>query len=189
MHSNPSVTVRANPLSEMFSLKGIEYISKYLRQAYTKGSKLLEARYFMCLGVCMGTMAIRSSGVGAIHALCYPPAAKHHLTHGLAIALMAPYVMEFNLIANGAKYANIAEVMGEKIEGLSLYQAASKSIEAVKSLLRDVGLSQGLRDFGIKEEEFPQFAEDVQKYYAHHLANNARDLSIEDIKQIYKNAY
>jgi len=183
------VTVRSNPLSEMFSLKGIEYISKYLRQAYTKGTKLLEARYFMCLGVCMGTMAIRSSGVGAIHALCYPPGAKHHLSHGLAIALMMPHVMQYNLISNLAKYANVAEAMGEKIEGLSLYQAALRSVDAVNSLIRDVGIPQRLRDFGIKEEEFSQFAEEIPKHYSHHLANNPRDLSIEEIKQIYRNAY
>lgn len=183
------VTVKANPLSEMLSLKGIEYIGKYLRQAYTKGSKLLEARYFMCLGVCMGTMAIRSSGVGAIHALCYPPAVKHHLSHGRAIALMMPYVMESNLISNLVKYANVAEAMGMKTEGLPLYEAALKSLEAVRSLLRDVGLSQRLREVGISPEEFDQYAESVPKYYAHHLANNPRDLSVGDIKQIYQNAY
>ena len=183
------VTIRANPLSEMFSIKGIEYISKYLRQAYTKGSKLLEARYFMCLGVNMGTMAIRSSGVGAIHGLCYPVAVKYHLTHGLAIALVMPHVMQYNLISNVTKFANIAEAMGEKIEGLSLYQAALRSVEAVKSLLRDVGLTQRLRDVGVKEDDFHRFAEDVPKYYAHHLANNPRDLSHEDIMKIYRNAY
>jgi alcohol dehydrogenase len=183
------VTVKANPFSEMLSLKGIKYIGRYLRPAYTKGSKLLEARYFMCLGVCMGTMAIRSSGLGAIHALCYPPALKHHLSHGMAIGLMMLHVMEYNLISNLEKYAHIAEALGMKIEGLSTYEAALKSLEAVRTLLRDLGFPPRLREVGISEEDFDQYAENVPKFYAHHLANNPRDLSVADIKQIYRNAY
>lgn len=183
------VTARANPLSDTLSLKGIEYIGRFLRQAYSKGSKSLEARYFMCLGVCMGTMAIRSSGLGAIHAMCYPPAIKNHLSHGLSIALIMPSVMECNFISNLAKFANIAEAMGMKTEGLSLHEAALKSIEAVRLLLRDLGLSRKLRDFGIPKEDLGQYAEDVAKNYPHLFTANPRDLSVEEIRQIYENAY
>jgi len=97
----------------------------------------------------MGTMAIRSSGLGAIHAMCYPPAIKYHLSHGLSIALIMPYIMEYNFISNLAKFANIARALGMKTEGLSLHEAALKSIEAVRLLLQDLGLSRRLRDFGI----------------------------------------
>ncbi len=183
------VTARANPLSDTLSLKGIEYIGRFLRQAYSQGAKSLEARYFMCLGVCMGTMAIRSSGLGVIHALCYPHAVKYHLSHGLSIALIMPSVMEYNMISNLPKFANIAMAMGMKTEGLSVHEAALKSIEAVRLLLRDVGLSRKLRDFGIPKEDLGKYAEDVVKYYPHLFAANPRDLSTDEVRQIYENAY
>ncbi len=183
------VTIRANPLSDLFSLRGIGIISRNVRKAYTKGSHHLEARYAMCFGVCMGTMAIRSSGIGAVHATCYPPAMKYHLTHGLAISLMMPYVMEYNLISNAEKYGAVASAMGENVEKLSTMDAARASVKAVRQLIEDLGLPPRLRDVGAKKEDFPEMAKIVVKRYAHHVANNPRNLSEQDILKIYESAW
>ncbi|MFH0843878.1 MAG: iron-containing alcohol dehydrogenase [Pseudomonadota bacterium] len=183
------VTVRANPLSDLFSMRGIELISRNIRKAYTKGNHHLEARYAMCFGVCMGTMAIRSSGLGAVHAACYPPAMKYHLTHGSAITIMLPYVMQYNLISNMDKYASVAMAMGERVEGLSLREAAESSVEAVKRLMKDLDLPLRLRDVGARKEDFPEFSRTVMKRYGHHVANNPRNLVEEDILRIYESAW
>ncbi|OPY93152.1 MAG: 1,3-propanediol dehydrogenase [Syntrophaceae bacterium PtaU1.Bin231] len=183
------VTIRANPLSDVLSLKGIEVISRNIQKAYAKGNQNLEARYAMCFGVCMGTMAIRSSGVGAIHATCYPPAMEYHLSHGVAISIMMPYVMEYNLIANMTKYAAVAEAMGEKVEGLSQREAAQASVEAVRGLMRDLSLPMRLRDVGGKKEDSAKFAATVVKRYAHHIANNPRNLTEKDLVNIYEMAW
>ncbi|MFH0814150.1 MAG: iron-containing alcohol dehydrogenase [Pseudomonadota bacterium] len=183
------VTIKANPLSDLFSLRGIELISKHLRKAYSKGTHSLDARYAMCFGVCMGTMAVRSSGVGAVHATCYPPAMKYHLSHGLAISLMMPYIMEYNLISNPEKFAAVASAMGEKVEGLSTYDAAQVAAKAVRRLLGDLGLPLRLRDVGAKKEDFPEFARIVVKRYAHHLANNPRNIGEQDIIGVYESAW
>ena len=183
------VTIRANPLSDLLAKRGIEIISKNIRKAYAKGSHNLEARYAMCFGVCMGTMAIRSSGIGAVHATCYPPAMKYHLTHGCAISIMMPYVMEYNLISNQGKYAAIALAMGERVEKLSLSEAAGAAVKSVKRLIQDLGVPARLKDVGAKKEDFPEFARIVAKRYAHHLANNPRNLTEEDILRIYESAW
>ena len=183
------VTAKSNPFSEMFSYKGIQTICKYIRKAYAKGRDDLESRYFMCLGVHLGTLGIRSSGVGAIHALAYPPAVKYHLSHGISIGVMAPYVMEYNLIGNLEKYANVAQAMGERIEGLSVFEAAYRSVEAMKRLLQDLTLPLRLRDCGAKKEDFQTFSETVLKLYAHHINNNPRVMQVDDVKQVYENAW
>ncbi len=183
------VTAKSNPFSEMFSYKGIQTICKYIRKAYAKGQDDLEARYFMCLGVHLGTLGIRSSGIGACHAVGYPPAVKYHLSHGLSIAVMLPYVMEFNLIGNVDKYANVAQAMGERIEGLSVFDAAYRSVEAMKRLLQDVSIPLRLREVGGKKEDFQTFSETVIKLYKHHINNNPRDMRVEDVKKVYENAW
>jgi len=182
------VTIRANPLSDLFSLRGVELISKNLRKAFSKGTHNLEARYAMCFGVCMGTMAIRSSGIGAVHATCYPAAMKYHLSHGVAIGLMMPSVMSFNLISNMDKYAELARVMGERVQGLSTLEAAQASVEAMKRLIADVGLPTGLSEVGGSRKDFPDFARTVMKRYAHHVANNPRNITEEDVVAIYESA-
>ena len=183
------VAIRANPFSETLAIKGIEYVSQYLRPAYAKGRRKKEARYYMCLGVCMGTMGLRSSGSGALHAVGYPVAAKARLSHGESLAIMMPHVMEYNMVSNLSKFAKIAEAMGEKIDGLSAYQAAMKSIEAVRALIRDINLPVRLRDVGIKQSDFNDFAETVLKNSQYLLENNPRDLTKEDLKTLYMSAY
>ena len=183
------LTVRANPLSDTLSMRGIEVISKNIRKAYTKGTHSLDARYAMCFGVCMGTMAIRSSGIGAVHATCYPPAMKYHLTHGMAISIMMPYVMEYNLPSNLEKYAAIASAMGENGANLSTRAAAMTSVDAVRQLAADLGIPSRLRDVGAKQEDFPEFAKTVVKRYAHHVANNPRNLTEQDILKIFQSAW
>jgi alcohol dehydrogenase len=183
------VTVRANPLSDLFARRGIEIISRNIGKAYAKGSQNLEARYGMCFGVSMGTMAIRSSGVGAIHATCYPPAMKYHLTHGVAISLMMPSVMAFNLISNLEKYAAVAEAMGERVDGLSTVEAAQVSVEAVRRLIADLGLPTRLRDVGASRDDFREFARVVVKRYSHHIANNPRNATEDDLVRIYESAW
>jgi alcohol dehydrogenase class IV len=183
------VTAKSNPFSEMFSYQGIRTISKYLRRAYSKGQNDLEARYFMCLGVHEGTLGIRSSGTGACPALAYPPQVKYHLSHPVSIALMLPYVMEYNLIGNLEKYANVAQAMGERVEGLSVFDAAYRSVEAIKRLIQDLSLPSRLREVGGKKEDFQSFAETVLKVYQYLINNNPRDMGLEDIKKIYENTW
>ena len=183
------VTIRANPLSDLFALRGIELIAKNLGKAYARGDRNLEARYAMCFGVCMGTMAIRSSGIGAVHATCYPIAMKYKLSHGVAIALMMPAVMAFNLIGNLEKYAAVARAMGEQVEKISTTEAACASVEAVKRLISDLGLPSGLEAVGASRKDFPGFARTVMDRYAHHLANNPVTVTEKDVVALYESAF
>jgi len=182
------VTIRANPLSDLFSLRGVEIISRNLPKAFTKGTQNLEARYAMCYGVCMGTMAIRSSGIGAVHAMCYPIAMKYNLSHGVAIGLMLAPVMEFNLMSNMEKYAAAARVMGERVEGLTTREAAQAAVGAVRRLIADVRLPTRLAEVGGAREDFPDFARTVMKRYGHHVANNPRSITEDDLVAIYESA-
>jgi len=183
------VTIKANPMSDTLSLKGIEVIARNIQKAYAKGNQNLEARYAMCFGVCMGTLAIRSSGIGAVHATSYPPATEYHLSHGAGVTLMMPYVMEYNMISNMEKYASVAAAMGEKVEGLTTREAAQAAVDAVKRLNSDLNLPLRLRDVGGKKEHFPRFAAAVLKLYGHHIANNPRTLTEKDLVNIYEMAW
>ena len=143
----------------------------------------------MSLGVCMGTLGVRSSATGNIHAACYPMARKYHLSHGRAIALMMPAVMEFNLMGNPEKYAAVADALGEPTAGLSPTDAAKKSVEGVKRLISDLNLPTRLRDIGAKEADFPEFAKSVVTNYPRLTSNNPRQMTESDVIDIYQAAY
>ena len=144
------VSKKANPLTDAIAIEAIHLIAKYLRRAVKNGQDK-EARHAMSVGASIGMIARVNSGGGATHGLAYPPATKYHIPHGLSIALIMPFVMAYNVDSSIAKFARIAEAMGEKIEGLSQEEAAAKSIEAIKSLLTDCGVKLGLKEVGVAE--------------------------------------
>lgn len=182
-------TWKSNVVSDMFAEKCIQLVSSNLRTAYAKGSKHAEARYNLAIAAGLGMQAVMCSAAGLVHSMNYPLAVKAHLTHGEAISLMLPYIMEFNLVATPAKFARIAQLMGKNIDGLSIMDAARKSVEAVRELSQDVSMPQKLSDVGIKEEDIPEFVDYLFKYQIYGMDNNPRDVTREDATKIFKAAF
>lgn len=52
--------------------------------------------------------------------------------HGIANAIMLPWVMEYNATACPERFAHIAAAMGKPVSGLSVTDTADKAIAAVK---------------------------------------------------------
>ena len=183
------VTRKANPLSDALAIQAIEWISNGLRRAVSNGAVDREARYNTALGSTFGMIARVNSGGGAVHGMSYPLGTKHHLPHGQSIALLLPHVMEFSVNSALPKFARIAKAMGERTEGLSEEEAANKAVEAIKALLKDIGIFQGLSEVGVKKEEFPGFADIVYEFSYRHIEANPRMLTKEDIVKVYENAW
>lgn len=148
---------RTNVLSDMFAEKAIKLVSENLRLAYAKGQQHIEARYNMSIAAALAIETLSLAGYGLPHALNYPVAVKAHLSHGTALTLLLPYIMEFNIPGNPTKFAKIAELMGEEVDGLSLMERADKSVAAVRRLAQDLGMPQRLGEVGIKEEDISGF--------------------------------
>ncbi len=178
---------QATPLSDAIALACIKLAAANLRQAYAYGDNM-EARSNMMWASMMGGMP--RSGTSTSHFIGVPMAGCYEMTHGVAIGILLPHVTEFNLIANPAKYAQVAEAMGERIEGLSILDAARKSVDAIKRVLVDVGITQRFRDFGIPEEEIPALVEVVMKIRGAALKkNNPRQMGASEVEAIIRRCY
>lgn len=148
-YTRPHVT----PFVEATALKAIELVSKYLRRAKANGEDL-EARSGMMDAQLLAGMAMVSVGLGADHALCQALGVVVNVSHGAAAAVFLPHVMKFNLFTNPTKFTKIAKAMGEHVKGLSLRDAAFKSIAAVEKLIQDLGLPN-LKKIGFEKEDIP----------------------------------
>ena len=184
-------TWRANVISDMMATKGIELISGSLRTACGQGDKNVESRYGMCVGSMLGINAFLASGrgLGLAHAMSYPIQEVGHVTHGEAVSLALPYVMEYNLPVNLAKFAHIAELMGEEVKGLGLRDRAHLAVEAVKKLSIDVGVVQKLRDVGLKKEEITSYVDNVFDLHFPLVETNGRTASRQDAARIFEAAF
>ena len=178
--------INATELSDMWSWKAIELISKNLRQAYLKGSDM-EARSGMSLGATCAGMALLGAGCAGCHCLAYSIENKYHIVHGMANASMMPYVTRFNAIAKPEKYAKVAEALGENIQGLSAYEAALKAADAFEKL-NELFKIPKIHEYGVTEDDIEAFADEA-------MANgrlrpqNPRTLTKEDCIAIYKAAF
>jgi alcohol dehydrogenase len=187
VHAVESFTaLKATPHTDIYALEAIRLISANLRTAVANGSDL-EAREKMAMGSFFAGVSLANAGVGAVHALAYPLGGKFHVSHGVSNALLFAPVIEFNCVSNLAKFARVAEAMGEPVAGKSLREAAMLVVKAIKELVADVGIPQSLRDVGVSESDIEFLTLSAEKQ-TRLLSNNPRVITREDIKNIYLKA-
>ncbi|MBU0483370.1 MAG: iron-containing alcohol dehydrogenase [Proteobacteria bacterium] len=180
------VSTQAHDISDMYALEAIGLISNNLPMAYAHGGNL-EARTAMLMGSLLAGKALATAGVGLVHAMAYPLGGMFGIPHGLANAVLLPYVVDYNLIGNPEKFATIAAVMGQDVEGVSAREGAIQAVEAVYSLNRDVGIPASLADLDIPADKIAQMAE-IALTVAVPVRNNPRKPSLEDVIRVYETA-
>ncbi len=176
----------AHPFVDLYALEGIRIIAKYLKRACDDGTDI-EARSQVALGSMYGGMCLGPVNTAAVHALSYPLGVEYHIPHGLSNALLLPYVMEFNIEADVAKYEKIAEVLGAETKSNSR-ETALEGVRIIKQLIADCGLPTTLAQAGVKEESIPKLAGEAIKVQRL-LKNNIREIAVEDAIAIYKAAF
>jgi len=181
------VSARATPFAEILAVEAITLIAHNLPSAYSKGTDVT-ARYNMLLAANIAGLAFASGRLGAVHGLAYVLGIEYHIPHGRSNAIMLPHVMDFNKTGNLQKFVKIAEAMGEHVEGLSMYEAAEKAVEASKKLLNAVKIPFRLSEYGISRDDLPKLVEGGMKQ-ARLFIPNPRDLTEGDVKSIYENAF
>ena len=90
--------------------------------------------------------------------------------------------MKFNIIGNQEKFIEIARIFGENIDGLTDREAAERSVEAIRQLNKDVGITQTLSDYGVEEEHLQLIAEEAM--LSGNVPINPVKPTIEDFKNI-----
>lgn len=188
VHAVESYTaIRAGELTDGIALQAIKLISRSIRKAVYNG-KDLKAREDMAMGSLLAGISLGNAGVGAVHALAYPLGGKFKVPHGVANSLLLPYVMKYNVVADLEKFAEVAEALGENIEGLSLREAADRAVTALAQLSQDVGIPSSLKEVGVIASDIPALAEEASKV-DRLLNNNPRWLTVKEIQKIYEEAY
>jgi len=182
------VSVKAQPITDTLALQAIRVISANLRQAWSNGDNL-EARTNMVMGALQAGLAFANSSVALVHGMARPIGAYFHAPHGVSNAALLPTVIEFSVLGNPRRYADIAEAMGEMTEGFSLLDAAYLAAEAVKRLNDDLKVPT-LKGLGVEEKKFNSV---VKQMAADAIAsgspgNNPRKATPEEIVELYKKA-
>jgi len=179
------ITKGAWEMSDMFEIKAIEMIARYLETAVNEPSNA-EARNGMAVAQYIAGMAFSNVGLGVVHGMAHPLGAIFDIPHGIANALLLPIIMEFNAPAALDKYMDIAKAMNVYQPGMSREEAADAAVDAVKSLAIRVGIPQHLSELGIREDDLERLAESAFTDVC--TPGNPREVSKEIILELYKKA-
>ncbi len=170
-------------MSDMFELKAIEMIAQNLKAAVDNGKDVV-AREAMSQAQYIAGMGFSNVGLGIVHSMAHPLGAFYDTPHGVANALLLPYVMEYNAESPAApKYINIAKAMGVETAGMS----EAEGVKAAKSLSLSIGIPQKLHEINVKEEDIPALA--VAAFNDVCTGGNPRPTSVEDIEVLYRKAF
>lgn len=177
------VNKATQPISEAMSEQSMTLIARSLRVAVAQPDNA-HARADMLLASTLAAMAFNSTRLGLVHAFAMPLGSRFHIPHGLVNAIMLPVVMRYNLPGNLGKFARIAEIFGEPVAGLSLRDAAERSVAAVESLKADVGITAKLGQFGMTEADLDGVADEA--LLSGNVPVNPRQPTREDMKSLLR---
>jgi len=168
------------PPADQAALGGMELVGRSLERAVRDGNDM-DARIDMAMAALLGGMSFPQKGVGAAHALSHPLSAAFGVPHGLANAIMLPYVMETNRPCVSAKLERIAACLTPDT------RRAHDAAGIVRGLSKEIGLPQRLSEVGVKEDAFDLLAQRAAKDIS--LSGNPVRLSVEELKTLYLRAF
>ena len=176
-----------NTLSDQYALMAVSHIGASLRQAVQNGADHV-ARERLMLGALTAGLAFGTAGTAAAHAIQYPVGAMTHTPHGTGVALMMPYVMQFNRNWCVPELVEIGRALGLQHPPGADTDAADRTIDAVAALFADVGIPKTLFDLGIQRKQLATIAE--QALAATRLVkNNPRPLDLPAMTALAEAAF
>ena len=179
------ITKGAWEMTDMFHLEAMKLIYKNLAKATNEKDKT--AIENMALAQYIAGMGFSNVGLGIVHSMAHSLGALYDTPHGVANALLLPHVLKYNGKVCKERFKKMAEAFSLDVNGLTDEEIVDKVVEAVDKLAREVEIPKTLREVNVKEEDIPWLAE--QAYNDVCTGGNPRQTSIEEIIEIYKEAY
>lgn len=190
-----------NPISDIWSLRAIELVSKFLERAYRDPDDM-EARSNMILAASMAGMGFGNAGVHLCHGMSYPVSGMvrdyipdgiqtpHPLVpHGMSVVLNAPAVFRFTGSACPDRHLKAAELMGAKTSsiGNKVEDAGPLLADELIKIMQALDIPNGLSAIGFTEGDIPALVEGTLPQ--HRVTKlSPREATADDLNMLFKDA-
>ena len=182
------ITKAHNTMSDMFHMKAIKLIFKYLSSAVNEKDE--EAIEMMGLAQYIAGMGFSNVGLGIVHSMAHQLGAVYDTPHGLANAILLPTVMRFNGEdpATAQRFREIlCEIGRPDAANLNDQDVINTFVWMISELSKSVGITQRVRDVGAKEEDFEMLADKAMQDPC--KPGNPREVSKEDFIELFRKAF
>ena len=180
---------KAQTLSDSFAMSAVKRIFKSLPVAFKDG-KNEEARIQMSVAALEAGIAFNNASVTIIHGMSRPIGALFHVAHGLSNAMLMKECLGFALEGAYDRFADLGRAIGVADATDEDKAAAEKFLSAIEGIVKELE-TPTLAEFGIDKDEFFKVI-DKMAYDAMDSGspqNTMREVSEEQVKQIYRNLW
>ncbi|MCK5782681.1 MAG: iron-containing alcohol dehydrogenase [Flavobacteriales bacterium] len=184
--------LQKNPISDAYAFSAIKTISENIFNVVTDGSDV-QGRFELAVASTSAGVAFSNAMVGAVHGIGHTVGALAHVHHGMAMSILLPYVMEYNLDKVGDYYADLLlPLAGDEVYASTpVDKRPQESINYIKGMNEKLnklcGMPISLKDAGVKEEQLIEIAEKSLNDGA--MIVNPVDMNKEEVLSILKKAF
>lgn len=180
------ISINANTMSEMFSMKAIQLLYDNLEDAIFYDDE--EALDNVAYAQYIAGMGFSNVGLGIVHSMAHQLGAIYDTPHGIANSLLLPTVMEFNGENCEEKFRKILiEAFHVEAEEFTKEEVIKTFCEKIQELCVKVKINQRLRDVGVKQEDFEMLADKAMEDPC--KPSNPREVTKEDFINLYRKAW
>jgi lactaldehyde reductase len=178
------ITKGAWEMSDMFALKSMQLIYENIESAVNKKQDAMEK---MALAQYVAGMGFSNVGLGIVHSMAHQLGAVYDTPHGVANALLLPYILEYNGEVCPDRFREMGKAFGLDMEGLDDKAAVAKVVDAIRALAVRLNIPQHISDIGGKEEDIPMLAQKALEDPC--TGGNPRETTYEDFVELYRRAF
>lgn len=178
------ITKGAWEMSDMFALKAMELIYKNLEGSVNKNQDAMEK---MALAQYIAGMGFSNVGLGIVHSMAHQLGAVYDTPHGVANALLLPYILEYNGEVCPERFRDMGKAFGLNMDGLTDKEAVQKVADAVRKLAIRLNIPQHISEIGGKEADIPTLAQKALEDPC--TGGNPRETTFEDFVELYRRAF
>ena len=178
------ITKGHNLMSDMFHLEAIKLIFNNLYKAVKE--KDADAMEKMSYAQYIAGMGFSNVGLGIVHSMAHQLGAVYDTPHGIANAMLLPYVMKYNGKVCADRFKEILKGLDVDVKGLTDTQVVNKFVSLIKELSKSVGVTQTIKDYGCKDEDIEMLSKKAMEDPC--KPGNPRDVELEDFIKLFKEA-
>ncbi len=178
------ITKGAWEMSDMFALKSMQLIYENIESAVNKKQDAMEK---MALAQYVAGMGFSNVGLGIVHSMAHQLGAVYDTPHGVANALLLPYILEYNGEVCPDRFREMGKAFGLDMEGLDDKAAVAKVVDAIRALAVRLNIPQHISEIGGKEEDIPMLAQKALEDPC--TGGNPRETTYEDFVELYRRAF
>jgi len=179
------ITKGAWQMTDMFHIEAIKLIYENLEKAVNeKDEKAIEN---MALAQYVAGMGFSNVGLGIVHSMAHQLGAIYDTPHGVANALLLPYIMEFNGVVCPSRMKNIGMAFNLDMDNLTDEEIVKKVSGAVRELAIRLEIPQHISEIGGKKEDIRMLAEKALVDPC--TGGNPREVDVETLIELYEIAF